>query len=51
MAGMCDKLTHDYISVDLVRIYETVRSDLPVLRAAIVRVLDDLAAPDDNSVP
>jgi uncharacterized protein with HEPN domain len=32
MAGMRDKLRHDYFGVNLHRVFETVRRDLPPLR-------------------
>lgn len=42
MAGMRDKLIHDYISADLRRVFETVLTDLPVIKTAIAQVLSDL---------
>ncbi len=42
MAGMRDKLTHDYFGVDLRRVYETVLRDLPPLRTAVERMLNEL---------
>lgn len=41
MAGMRDKLIHEYFGVNLSRVFETVRTDLPPLRKAIVRILED----------
>lgn len=35
MAGMRDKLIHDYIGVDYVLVYEVVNSKIPSLLAAI----------------
>jgi len=43
ITGMRDKLSHGYFGVDLQRVYETVRSDLPVLQINIRRMLDDMA--------
>jgi uncharacterized protein with HEPN domain len=40
IAGMRDKLIHDYFSVDLRRVWNTVQRDLPPLKAAIVRLLE-----------
>jgi len=37
--GMRDKLIHDYFVVDLKRVWETVQSDLPVLRKKLPTVL------------
>jgi len=42
VAGMRDKVTHAYFGVDLRRVYETVKQDLPPLRKAIKRILEDL---------
>ena len=39
---MRDKLVHDYFGVHLKRLWETVRQDLPPLRAAIAPMLKDL---------
>ena len=42
MAGMRDIVIHEYFRVDLKRVFETVRQDLPPLRIAIARVIEDL---------
>jgi uncharacterized protein with HEPN domain len=42
MAGMRNKLTHDYVGVNLRRVFDTVQDDLPVLRSTITRVLADV---------
>jgi uncharacterized protein with HEPN domain len=44
MAGMRDKLIHDYTGADLRKIFETVLTDLPVIKTAIAQVLADLKA-------
>ena len=41
-AGMRDKVSHDYFGVNMLRIYETVKGDLPALRQALIRALQDL---------
>jgi len=39
MAGMRDKLIHEYFGVNLRRVFETVHVDLPPLREAVVGIL------------
>lgn len=46
MAGMRDKLPHDYFGVNLRRVFETVRSDLRVMKSEIQKILDDLSRED-----
>ena len=41
MAGMRDKLIHDYTGVDLTIVWETLRQALPAAAAEIQRVLDE----------
>ena len=43
MAGIRDKLIHDYVSVNLEVVWKTVTEDLPLLLPQIQRVLDDTA--------
>jgi uncharacterized protein with HEPN domain len=45
IAGMRDRLTHDYFGVDLVLVWISVERDLPNLKAAVERLLIDLDAP------
>ena len=42
MAGMRDKLTHDYFGVDMEAVWLTAKDDIPVLKAAVSRILDEL---------
>ena len=42
MAGIRDKLIHDYMSVNLEVVWKTVIEDLPALLPLLQRVLDDL---------
>ena len=42
MAGIRDKLNHDYFGVDLEVVWKTVRDDLPALEPAIRVVLVDI---------
>jgi uncharacterized protein with HEPN domain len=40
IAGMRDVLIHDYLKVNLARIWSTVVTDLPPLRATVLRLLN-----------
>ena len=40
MAGMRDKLIHDYFGVDLDAVWLTVRDDVPALKAHVARTLE-----------
>jgi len=44
MAGMRDRLIHNYIGADLKKVFETVLTDLPDIKIAIAQVLEDLTA-------
>ena len=39
IAGMRDRLTHDYFGVDLLLVWRVVERDLPALKAAIMALL------------
>jgi uncharacterized protein with HEPN domain len=41
MSGMRDKLAHEYFGVDLRRAHETVRRDIPALKALLRHVLEE----------
>ena len=45
IAGMRDKLVHDYMGIDLEAVWETARTDIPTLRAQ----LEELAPRDERS--
>lgn len=42
MAGMRDKLIHDYLGVDLDLVWDVVASELPATRERIVTLIEDL---------
>jgi uncharacterized protein with HEPN domain len=42
VAGMRDKLIHEYFGVDLEIVWETVNSDLGLFETAIVKILESL---------
>jgi uncharacterized protein with HEPN domain len=42
IAGMRDKMIHGYFGVNLRRVFETVKRDLPPLRSAIPRILSSI---------
>lgn len=44
IAGMRDKVIHQYFGVDLQVLWDTVQQDIPPLRTAIAQVLEDLTS-------
>jgi len=50
VAGTRDKLIHAYFVVDLKRVWETVKRDLPALREAVAKILEEEQAkkPDEE---
>jgi uncharacterized protein with HEPN domain len=45
VAGMRDKLSHGYDSVDYQLLWDAVQSDLPGLRATVERILNEMTNP------
>ena len=42
IAGMRDKLVHHYFGVDLDKIWEVIKKDLPILKEEVEKILKDL---------
>ncbi|MEW5721280.1 MAG: HepT-like ribonuclease domain-containing protein [Chloroflexota bacterium] len=42
VAGMRDKLAHEYFGVNLQRVWQTVQDDLPILETTVAQMLADL---------
>ncbi len=41
MAGIRDKLIHDYFGVDIEKVWDTTQEDLPVLKEQVIGILRD----------
>jgi len=41
VAGMRDKLIHGYFGVDIEKVWDTAREDLPILRVQMLKILKD----------
>lgn len=49
MAGMRDKLVHDYCGVDLDLVWDVVALELPAARTRIITLLEELKPGEDSS--
>ena len=47
MAGMRDKLAHDYFGVDLDLVWDVVAAELPTARTRIIALLEELEDGDE----
>ncbi|HBY95596.1 MAG TPA: hypothetical protein DEP84_16850 [Chloroflexi bacterium] len=49
IAGTRDKLIHQYFGVDLEKVWLMVQDDLPVLKADVIQILQDLQSGDTDT--
>ena len=51
MAGMRDKISHDYFGVDVEVVWRTVQDELPALQTSISVILHELSAVEEPPSP
>lgn len=51
MAGMRDKLIHEYFGVSYSTVWETVKGDLPLLKESIRELYDTIKSKEDTGIP
>jgi uncharacterized protein with HEPN domain len=44
IAGMRDKLIHEYFGVDIGAVWDTVKKDIPALKKVVEKIIEDLSA-------
>lgn len=48
IAGLRDKLIHDYMGVDLVAVWEIATRSLPELRSRVAKIIEELENPRNS---